>query len=248
MPTRKSCKAMGIPSTDTFLMIANEMTHDAVELQKPDYTPRNNVDNSAYDAAHSILRTEDGRELNMGEASEIVRIHYDSDMAAFIQLGKWFDELRARGVWDNTRIILFSDHGCYLGLFGTDLSEKYADAASAGYNSEEWTDTMCYNPLLMVKDFGATGFVTDDTFMTNAETPGLAFEGTVDDPVNPFTGKQITREAGSLTEHHVIESDWHIVTNCGNTYSNPLVITFRNGDVFDPANWSVDMLEETGNP
>ncbi|MBP5727396.1 MAG: hypothetical protein J6Y48_10025, partial [Clostridia bacterium] len=101
-------------------------------------------------------------------------------------------------------------------------------------------DTEAYYPLLMVKDFGATGFTTDTAFMTNAETPGLAFEGTIDYPVNPFTGKAVTREAENLTECHIVESDWHIVTNCGNTFTDPLRITFRNKDIFDPENWSVE--------
>jgi hypothetical protein len=227
--------------TNTFLMLANEMTHDAVELQKPDYTPRSEVDNSAY---NGTLKTEDGQELNLAEAEEIVRIHYDSDMAAMIQLGRWFDELRKQGVYDNTRIIIVSDHGCYLGLFGTDLREKYGDLSSFGYRTDEWTDTMCYNPLLLVKDFGASGFTTDRTFMTNAETPALAFEGTVENPVNPFTGCALTGRAGEAAEHHVVESDWHIADNCGNMYSDPLRITFRGTDVFDPEGWTVG----SGNP
>ena len=227
--------------TDTFLMLANEMTHDAIELQEPDYTPNNRIDNTAYEAEHGIRRTADGRELNLTEASDQVRIHYQSDMAAFIQLGRWFDELKAQGVWDNTRIIVVSDHGCYLGLTGVDLSERITDKGLLSrYLSDEWTDTTCFNPLLLVKDFGAKGFTTDNTFMTNAETPGLAFEGTVEHPVNPFTGKPVTREAGNGGEHHIVESDWHIVTNCGNSFSDPLRITFRGTDVFDPENWSVE--------
>ena len=226
--------------TNTFLMFANEMTHDVIELQEPDYTPGNNIDNSAYEAEHGIRRTEDGKELDLANADEIVRIHYQSDMAAFIQLGKWFDELRELGVYDNTKIIVVSDHGCYLGLTGVNLGEKITNESTLSrYQAEEWTDTTCYNPLLMVKDFGSSGFTTDMTFMTNAETPGLAFENTVTDPVNPFTGNRITREAQSLPEHHVVESDWHIVTNCGNTYSDPLRITFRGDDVFNADNWSV---------
>ena len=230
---------------NTFLLLSNEMTHDVIELQEPDYTPGNNVDNTAYEAEHGVRRTEDGKELDISQADEIVRIHYQSDMAAFIQLGKWFDELRAQGVWDNTRIILVSDHGCYLGLTGVNLADRVSDESVLGrYLAEEWTDTTCYNPLLMVKDFGATGFITDTAFMTNAETPGLAFEGTIDHPVNPFTGKTVTREAENLTECHIVESDWHIVTNCGNTFTDPLRITFRNKDIFDPENWSVEQAAE----
>ena len=227
--------------TDTFLMLTNEMTHDVIELQEPDYIPTNSVDNTAYEAEHGVRRTEDGKELDLTRADENVRIHYQSDMAAFIQLGRWFDELRARGVYDNTRIILVSDHGCYLGLTGVDLRQRLTNEGTAGrYLVDEWADTTCYNPLLMVKDFGAQGFTTDTAFMTNAETPALAFEDTVPDPVNPFTGKAMQSEVRTIPEHHIVESDWHIVTNCGNTFSDPLKITFRNQDVFNPENWSVE--------
>ena len=227
--------------TDTFLMLSNEMTHDVIELQEPEYKPVNRIDNTAYEAAHGIRRTEDGRELDIAGAPELVRIHYQSDMAAFLLLGEWFDELRAQGVWDNTRIILVSDHGCYLGLSGVDLMEKITDSRTASrYLAEEWMDTTSFNPLLMVKDFGASGFTADGAFMTNADTPCLAFEGMVENPVNPFTGRPVTRQAGKQAEHHIVESDWHIVTNCGSAFSDPLRITFRGTDVFDAGSWSVE--------
>ena len=199
------------------------------------------MDNTSYEAAYGIRTAEDGRELDIANASELTRKHYQSDMAAFIQLGRWFESLRTRGVYDNTRIIIVSDHACYLGLSGVDLADRITDSRTLSrYLADEWTDTTCYNPLLMVKDFSAKGFTTDSTFMTNAETPGLAFEGTVQEPVNPFTGNPVTREAGNLPEHHVIESDWHIVTNNGTSFSDPLRIIFRGTDIFDPGNWEVE--------
>ena len=57
--------------------------------------------------------------------------------------------------------------------------------------------------------------------------------------MNPFTGKPVTTGAKQDPEQHVVESDWHIVLNCGNTFSNPLRITLRNQDIFRPENWSV---------
>lgn len=227
--------------TNTFLMLTNEMTHDVMELQEPDYVPAGQVDNTAYEAEHRIRRTEDGQELDLEEAGELAQKHYQSDMAALICLGRWFDNLRAQGVYDNTRIILVSDHACYLGLSGVNLADRITDRRLlARYLSEEWTDTTCYNPLLMVKDFGASGFTTDRTFMTNAETPGLAFEGTVKNPVNPFTGSAIVRKAGIAGEHHIVESEWHISDNCGNVFSDPVRITFRGTDLSDPESWSVE--------
>lgn len=228
--------------SNTFLMLTNEMTHDAVEMQEPDYTPAGRINNEAWEKENGVRRTADGRELDLrGEDRELARIHYQSDMAAMIQLGRWFDTLREQGVYDNTRIILVSDHGCYLGLTGVDLTGKIPDPGTAGrYLKDEWTDTTCYNPLLMVKDFGSKGFTTDTAFMTNAETPVLAFEGLIAEPANPFTGKPLETQAASLSEHHIAESDWHVATNNGSTFSDPLWITFRGTDIFNPDGWSVD--------
>ena len=49
-----------------------------------------------------------------------------------------------------------------------------------------------FNPVLMVKDFGANGKLrTDSSFMTEADVPALAFSETIKNPVNPYTGKEI---------------------------------------------------------
>lgn len=232
---------VGDGSGDTFLMLTNEMTHNVIELQEPDYEPRRHPDNRAFDEAHGIRRAADGRTLDLAGAPELVRIHYYSDMAAFIQLGRWFDSLRGQGVWDNTRIIVVSDHGCYLGLFGTSMLDKYPELADSGlYEPDQWTDTMCYNPLLMVKDFGEQGFTEDRTFMTNADTPVKAFDGLIGEPVNPFTGRPVTGEGKNAAEQRLVESDWAISRNDGTFFSDPVWITFRGTDVFNPDNWSVD--------
>ena len=99
---------------------------------------------------------------------------------------------------------------------------------------------MCYNPLLMVKALGAKRFTTDNTFMTNADTPVTAFAGLVDDPRNPFTGNPVTGEGKKDPEQHLVESDWAISRNTGNFFSDPVWITFRGTDVFSPDNWSVE--------
>ena len=227
--------------TDTFLMLTNEMTHNVLELQEPEYVPARGVDNSAYDAEHPVRTSEDGRVLNLAEGDELLRIHYQSDMAAFLLLGRWMDDLREWGVWDNTRIILVSDHSCYLGLTGIDLSHGRTDLpAVPGSSPEQWTDTTSYNPLLMVKDFGASALRTDDTFMTNADTPLLAMKGLIPDPVNPFTDQPLTDAARMSGEQHLIESSWDIATNNGAFFSDPVRITFRGFDIFDPDAWSLE--------
>ena len=48
--------------------------------------------------------------------------------------------------------------------------------------------------MLLVKDFNAKGFTVNEEFMTNADTPTIAMEGLIDNPVNPFTGKAINSD------------------------------------------------------
>ena len=227
-----------------FLMMASEETHDITPLQEPDYVPKLHVDNTAYEAEHGIRTAADGRTLDIGSASKLEQSHYQCDMIAFLQLGQWFDYLRKNGVWDNTRIILVSDHAYGMSGLGFDLADLYPEISEDSWISgETWTVTSAYEPLLMVKDFGASGFTTDTSFMTNADTPVLAFEGSIEEPVNPFTGKAITTDAKNAGSLHLMESDWHFVYNDGTAFSDPIFITFRGQDISDPDNWRVDDWE-----
>ena len=231
--------------TDTFLSMCNDTPHGVSALKEPEFEPSASFDNTEYEEAHAVRVGLDGGELRLdGENSESRQRNYQVNMAAFIKLGAWFDYLRENGVYDNTRIILVADHGYDMYLFGFDLREKYPGKLEGMADSEEWWDTMSANPLLMVKDFGATGFATDTRFMTNADTPTLAFDGLIENPVNPFTGNPVTDAAKYLPEQHIIETEWRIQKNKGTTFKDPIIVTLRNGDIFDFDNWTVEGLEE----
>ena len=194
-------------NANTFLLMTNDTTHQPMLLQEPGYTPEQNVDNTEYDKLHAGRFTVDGRTLKMETGVQIG--HYHANMAAMIQLGKWFDYMRANGVYDNTRIILVSDHGASL-AHSEDLQvaqgERTIDMAG------------CY-PLLMVKDFGSEGFVTSDTFMTNADVPTLAADGIIENPVNPFTGKPINSDEKTAHDQYIMTSgEWDVSINNGNTF------------------------------
>ncbi len=76
-----------------------------------------------------------------------------------------------------------------------------------------------FYPLLMVKDFNGSGFATSYEFMTNADVPTLAFQGLINNPVNPFTGKPITSEEKTAHDQFVILStNADIMENNGNTF------------------------------
>ncbi len=226
----------------SFVTMISNVTHDVELLQEPDYILKASADNRDYEAAHGVRTTADGRTMDIGSSDLYTQKHYQSNAAAYLLLADWLDYLRDNGVYDNTKIILVSDHAFYLGLYGFDLADKYSalPEGSEQYSEIGWTQTMAYNPLLMVKDFNATGFTTDYTFMTNADTPSIAAEGVIPDPVNPFTKQPITADAKNAEEIHLIETEWQTDKTPGNVFLNPMHITLRNQDIFNIDNWTIE--------
>ena len=168
---------------NNFLFMTSDLTHEPMLLQEPEYAPVNRVDNSAYYTDPEARFTLNGRTMKMTEMRQI--IHYQTNMATMMQLGQWFDYMREKGVYDNTRIILVADHGNNLRQF---------DELHPAGNDDPHKNVELYYPLLMVKDFDSEGFVTNDEFMTNGDVPVLATNGLIENPVNPCTGKAINSD------------------------------------------------------
>ncbi len=194
---------------NSFLFLCSNLPHYPTILQEPDYTPAEKVDNTEFDAANTHRFTVDGKTLEI--YNSIQMSHYHVNMATFLQLGNWFDSLRERGVWDNTRIILVSDHGNNL----SHDRELVHNVEGVG----DLKDVESFYPLLMVKDFNSKEFSVSQEFMTNADTPTLAFENLIENPVNPFTGKTVNSDEKTAHEQFVILStEWDIAKNNGNCF------------------------------
>ena len=211
-----------------FVMMENSATHEASLLDEANgYVPANKINNKMYDLAHAsrTMNTQTGRPLNLTTVNQMA--HYHCNMASYIQIGKWFDYLRENGLWDNTKIIFVADHGRDCGHF-TDMVYKDLDL-----------DTEFLNPVLMVKDFGASGFTTNDEFMTQADVPTLAFKDVIDNPVNPYTGNAINSDAKYAGPQLIFETKyWRPDTTA---------YKFREGrwfsvhdNIFDRNNWKFE--------
>ena len=188
-------------STDnTYTSIVNDLPHDSALFQYPDYVPRMNV-------------------TNFGDGPFAKEKVYHSVMAAFQFFGKWFKLFQEQGVYDNTRIIIASDHGRPLG---------------AGYSgnmllpNNDWLSA--YHSLLMVKDFMSDGeLVTDQTFMTLADVPSIAMNKLIDNPINPFSNRPVITEkdngvlitSSKVLHFKIADDQWLRV----------------HDNIFDPNNW-----------
>ncbi|QQO09797.1 YidC/Oxa1 family membrane protein insertase [Breznakiella homolactica] len=144
-----------------FAIIDNEMTHESNFLQAPDYVPVDTV-------------------TDFGTSEYAHNSTYHTNIAALKRVAEWLDYLKLEGVYDNTRIIIVADHGA------ATLESKIFEGNNLGKRKEY------FNPLLLVKDFNSQeSFRTDYAYMTNADVPALAMEGLIDNPINPFTKKEI---------------------------------------------------------
>ena len=103
--------------------------------------------------------------------------HYHVNAASIKIIASWLEYLKSNDCYDNTRIIVVSDHGHSV----TGNMTRFQDFENPSVPA-------AMNPLFMVKDFYSHGKIkTDNSFMTNADT---LFEAKKDLPVseyNPFT-------------------------------------------------------------
>ncbi len=198
----------------SLLVLQNEAPHAATFLRTPDYVPGTALETTIR--IPQPTRTSEDLTMYMDESLQVQ--NYQVNMASLLEIGKWMDYLKEEGVYDNTRIIIAADHG--YGLYQFD--ELWMSAGR---------DVMFCNPLLMVKEFDASGEVkTDKTFMTNADVPTFAVDGLIPNAKNPFTGKEINSSAKKKEKDQIM------------TTSDMFYISTNNGNVFDTSDgqwWGV---------
>ena len=209
---------------NTFMMMCNDTTHSPNLLTEPEYEPNEEVNNRKYDDAHKDRFMLNGRELKMETVNQVE--HYQINMAAMIQLGNYFDFLREQDLFDNTRIIIVSDHGYALNQF---------DDMRLGNKWDE--DVMFYNPILLVKDFDSDTFSIDNQFMTNADVPTIVTTGIIENPVNPFTGKIINNVEKFNHDQFVIHSREFSTSKNNGTKFIPAPWYAVHDNIFDMNNW-----------
>jgi YidC/Oxa1 family membrane protein insertase len=192
---------------NTVLLMVNNTTHDPSLMQAPDYRPVLNV-------------------TKYGNSPYSRESEYHGNAAALLRLADWFSFLKRENLYDNTRIIIVSDHGA---------QKNYVSQMSPGFT----VNIDNYNPLLLVKDFYASGNIkTNYGFMTNADVPFLALDGQIEDPVNPFTGKKITTDLKKSPLYVACSGGIHLGDpESTQIYLDPERDYYVHKNIFDPANW-----------
>lgn len=222
--------------SDNFVLMHNHLTHYANQLQLPDYKLTATINNEGLEQGYRDAEGYPRLELN----TDLAIAHYHVHMSFFMKLADWCDYLRANDLFDNTRIIVVSDHG--------HDSQIYFNANLNFDKVEDANNPNILNPLFMVKDFGTHPFEISDEFMTHADTPTLAVDGLMRNPVNPYTGKKLTNKEKFLHPQLLTASHiWNINSKSnGAPYQKASSTTFDTSDqnwwyvsenIFDENNW-----------
>ena len=197
--------------TNTYTALVNELTHEPAFFQPPDYMPSNTI-------------------TNKGPGPFAGEDNYHTHMAALLLLGKWFDYFKLMGIYDNTRIIIVSDHGW-------DINTSLND-----FILPNGTHLIGFNPILLVKDFHdntqseISELKINNTFMTHADVPYLASKD-ITSAVNPFTRKTLLfdkSEGSTISTAHVWEAP-DITKYTWKIQQDEWLHVHTN--IFDPANW-----------
>ena len=213
-----------------YLFVENDASHEPTVVDTVTYEPAAVSKNNMLGDREAV-RTIEGRTLTLDTERGIT--HYNVDMSTLLVLGEWFDWLRENDLYDNTRIILVSDHGTY-----SDYTFDWMQVTDS-FNCTR------YNAFLMVKDFNSNfeGVQVSDEFMTTADVPLIVMDGFVENPVNPYTGKEMNDDPKVNSEELWITTK---------TYPDPrskmnTATQFPGGkgrwwsvhdSIYDPANWT----------
>ena len=205
----------------SYICMVNELTHSSVYMQAPDYVPVQNV----TDYGISVFKDDES---------------YHTNMAALKRIAKWIQSLKDNGAYDNTKIIFVSDHS-RASVEACMESNIELDMSIAG---DRYRGRGHFHPLLMVKDFNASGGLKKDmTFMTNGDVPSLALSGIIENPVNPFTKKAVPLDTTGIKKDGVLitSSDVHQAWLYKNLHTYPIRKDqwwkVKN-DVFKASSWS----------
>lgn len=156
--------------------------------------------------------------------------HLYTDAAAIRLVNEWFKWMKKNDVYDNTRIIIVSDHGraMYDPFF---KNQKIPGARKKGHPTD-------FDNLLLVKDFNSKGPLKfESEFMSSADVPALALDGIIEG-INPYTGNKIEVPENKFP-YYVYDIQWRVVKQEKYKYKIHEGYVIEKDDVANPAKWRV---------
>ena len=169
---------------------------------------------------YSELKEVDNKDLIIYKDDNSVR-HFYANVASINCITNFITYLKKNNIYDNTKIIIVSDHGRNVNTKAFDKNIEFAN----------W-----YNALLMYKDFNSKGEIKIDTnFMTIADTPYLATKH-IPNIKNPFNNKLITNDYKTNGAYIIMPNSLEPSQQFSNRYNFNVYYHVKD-NIFDINNW-----------
>ena len=152
---------------------------------------------------------------------------YENNKWIIIKLAKWIKWMKDNGVYDNTKIIIVSDHGP--SWYESDFNPDFKSPVNWNQNKIKIDPKMFWrlNPLLMVKEFGAKGELKENwKLMCNTDAAYITFSSNYVDslPESRILHSCFTLWEGKIEEHKTMKIEKEFVIK---------------NNIFDLNNWEI---------
>ena len=181
------------------------------------------------------LTLDDAYPETQGELTKVNGIipeHFYAEAFSFKALSKWIEWLKNNNIYDNTMIVLVSDHGVGDSVslskaFDIDISGHHPYATNQGYPGRP-------HGLLMIKDFNSNKpFTISNKFMSIADIPSIVCQ-TIDGCEN--IGKDPRFSNNIRTFYHDVTDKW-VPNSFKLNYYDETKRFKVSGSMFNKENW-----------
>ncbi len=171
--------------------------------------------------------------------------HLYATAAAIKLVAKWLNTLKELGVYDNTRIIIVSDHGrgVYNPMFNAQKVPLSKGEIRNSDRSLKNYELAWFHSALFVKDFNAKGALAiDSSFRRSADVPWMALDKIIDG-INPYTGNPIV-EPMEKFPFSPVYLGWRTDDQSKYKFKVKQNYTVHNDKIFDVLNWTASQSRD----
>lgn len=174
----------------------------------------------------------DNQLARLGHKSLFSWQHANAARCALLSVTRYMDHLKAHGVYDNTTIVIASDHG----IVGA-VEDDSRRAIAGGATSNAYVSL---RPLVLFKPAGGTGPVAvSETFMPNAEVPRLLCMD-IGGCVNPYLDMRPIEALGRDNPFVASLVPWQFSLQKPDAFVIKKQIILRDKSPFGATNWSIE--------
>ncbi|HEY0686008.1 MAG TPA: sulfatase-like hydrolase/transferase [Steroidobacter sp.] len=156
--------------------------------------------------------------------------HYVAARCSLLAVADYLDFLKRSGVYDNTKIVIVSDHG-----IAQVVQDRSSRAIAGGTTANKFVGS---RSVLLVKERSANGALqVSETFTPNAEVPRIVCEE-IGGCVNPYLNDKPIVTAGRDDPFYVSIVPWQFTAQKPEAFVIETQYVLKGKDPFDAKGWS----------